>query len=142
MNNDVQKDLNEVSGLVQQYKNSPDSSKLDRIYLVLNKIDSDLDQVLPSLHITDSATKTKISAAITLALGGIRGLRGLVSKHIPVDNIAPPPDNPPPLPPPPVQTYAAPRIDVAQLKRDYNNSMSASTGVAEVDKAFAKAKVR
>jgi hypothetical protein len=129
LNTNFQKDMDEITKLVNQYNSDKDKAKLDRIAALLDNVESNLDRILPTLQVSNPAAKTKITTTITLALAGVRGLLASVPRSTPPTRGLP-------------QTPSSAQKDAEKLKKQFNSAMAASTGDAQVDRALSSAKLQ
>jgi hypothetical protein len=127
--------LSELSSLITQYNQAATASKpglLTEIDNIAKVVQSNLAQILPALHITDTATIAKVNAVISVVLSEVEDLLQL----IPVVQaqlasggdgitITLGPDTAQPMSP-------------KQFKKAFNAAMSLPTGNAEADAEASK----
>jgi hypothetical protein len=124
-------DLQLMQSLITQYQKADTSAQpglLSQIQVAMDAVQSDLNSLLPALHIKDAATQAKIAAVIGILLSEVESVAAIV---------------------PLVNACASPRITALGAKRvnkrppltarefvdSYNATMTAKTGNAELDHA-------
>ncbi len=134
----VQRGLQEVAALVQEARAKQDKSSVARAEVILARLVSDLDGLLPSLRITNQASKAKITSSVTAVLAGLRGVLAVISRNTEPSRT---PGVLPPVAPPPPQTPSPVITDPEELKRQFNTALTAPSGEPQVDAAFLRAKL-
>jgi hypothetical protein len=124
-------DLQLIQALITQYENAEAAAKpgiLSRIVTVTSAVQSNLNGLLPALHIQDAATQAKITAVVGIVLAEVQSLAAV----LPLLQAS---GNPPPAR---LATALASRrapLGAKAFVASYNATMSAKTGKAELDRA-------
>lgn len=123
----IQPLLTEAQTLYDQYKASGDTSLLTKISGLLTTAESDLNGIVPSLGITDPATRAKIQKGLSIAVLAVQAAEVIINAlhggaAVGVAK---------------AKTVTTP----ADLKRQFNDAMRAKSDNAAVDAAFAKAAI-
>ncbi|HLI30101.1 MAG TPA: hypothetical protein VKV79_03245 [Terriglobia bacterium] len=124
--NQVSNDLNLVGQLINQYDSSPNVTTVQKIQTALQDVHSNLNGLLPALHINDPATVQKISAVVTLIGTEVDSLAQL----LPVISSGK------------LQVRKGPLtlpLGPKQLKQEFNAVVTQPTANANVNQVFAKA---
>src|SRR5579875_1463384 len=124
--NQVSNDLNPVGQLINQYDSSPNVTTVQKIQTALQDVHSNLNGLLPALHINDPATVQKISAVVTLIGTEVDSLAQL----LPVISSGK------------LQVRKGPLtlpLGPKQLKQEFNAVVTQPTANANVNQVFAKA---
>lgn len=125
---EVNADLTLVGALIDQYNNAAAADKpglLAKIETVTATIDSNLNSLLPSLHITDQVTAAKITAVVGIVISEVQSLQALIplvksnAKKLPNGSLDVP-------------------LSAHQFKKSFNAIMTAPTGNVRVDNATKK----
>jgi hypothetical protein len=138
----AQTDLQVINTLVTQYQQATDAttqaSLLAQIQTAITTVQSNLNLLLPALHITDPATQAKVTAVIGLILSEVQSLEAILPAVQPViassgsvakANVA-------------LKTKTVkPPLSASQFRVSYNAIMTAKTGNAKLDGAAAKCKL-
>lgn len=126
----AQNDFKQIGSLIDQWNLAVAADKpgvMAKIETAMSLAQSNLDALLPALHITDEATVTKIKTAVTLLSSEMQSLLSLVQlaqgKKMTVAHGGKPP------------------MKAGAFKKAFNKAMLAHTGNAAVDAAAAKAKL-
>jgi hypothetical protein len=126
-------DLQLIQSLIAEYQKADASAQpgiLNQIQVAINTVQSNLNALLPALHIQDAATQAKITAVVGIVLSEVQSLAAIV----PLVN--------PSQPTLAAQTAArvghpkAP-LTAGEFVASYNATMTAKTGNADLDRATA-----
>jgi hypothetical protein len=71
-------DLQSIGTLLTQYNSANATTTTQQITAAANDAKQNLNLILPALHITDTATVTKVTAAVNLAVNTIAQLQALL----------------------------------------------------------------
>jgi uncharacterized membrane protein YccC len=123
-------DLQLMQSLIAQYQKAEAAAQpglLNQIQRAVNSVQSTLNGLLPALHIKDTATQTKVTAAIGILLSEVQSMVTI----LPLVN--------PGVSPAMVarQVKRKPPLTANQFVASYNATMTAKTGNAELDHAAA-----
>ncbi|MGH9468936.1 MAG: hypothetical protein ACRD1N_01175 [Terriglobia bacterium] len=123
--NQVSSDLNLAGQLINQYESSPDTTTIAKIDTMLTEVNSNLNSLLPALHISDPATAQKISAVVTLISTEVNSMQQI----LPVISAGGKPTLP----------AGAVPLNASALKKQYNAIVAQPTSSTLVNQAFAGA---
>ncbi|MGH9325432.1 MAG: hypothetical protein ACRD2B_01885 [Terriglobia bacterium] len=124
--NQVCSDLNLVGQLISQYQSSPNVTTVEKINTVIAEVNSNLNALLPALHISDPATIQKIAAIVTLVSSEVNSLEQLLPTVSAGKLTARQAAIPAPL-------------NAGELKKQYNAIVTRTTANPQVNRAFAGA---
>lgn len=137
-------DLQQIQSLIAAYEKADDAAKpgiLNQIQSALNAVQTNLQGLLPALHIKDAATQTKLAAAVGILLSEVQSLAAVVPM-VQEDAKAAglrPADSRGRLSPH-VSEVKAP-LSAREFVKSYNATLGAKTGNAELDRATAGLKI-
>lgn len=124
--NQVSNDLNLVGQLIDQYQSSPSTTTVEKINTTLAEVNTNLNNLLPALHISDPATVQKITAIVTLVSSEVSSLEQVLplvsSGNLTARQ----------------RTVSAP-MNASELKKQYNAIVTQPTANSQVNHAFAGA---
>jgi hypothetical protein len=119
------KDLNLLQELYKEYQANPNATTIQKIQEVIGEINQNLPALLQAAHISDPVLLARINTAVTLILTTVSTFAALM---------------PQPAGPSTARRVAMQKVSpphVADLKKQWNQQVCASTGRAEYDSAFA-----
>jgi hypothetical protein len=119
------KDLNLLQALYKEYQANPNATTIQKIQEVIGEINQNLPALLQAAHISDPVLSARINAGVTLILTTVSTFAALM----------PQPAGPSTARRAAVQKVSPPQA--ADLKKQWNLQVCASTGKAEYDSAFA-----
>lgn len=122
--NQVSSDLNLAGQLINQYQSSPNATTIAKLNTMLTEINTNLNALLPALHISDPATVQKISAVVTLISTEVNSVEQILPSLS---------TGKPTLP------MGALPLNANALKKQYNQIVSQPTASPDVNQAFAGA---
>jgi hypothetical protein len=126
-------DLQLMQSLITQYQKADASAQpglLNQIQVAMSSVQSNLNGLLPALHITDAATQAKITAVIGILLSEVESMAAIV----PLVNASASTG---------MMAKAAKQVQerlpltASEFVASYNATMTAKTGNAELDHAAA-----
>jgi hypothetical protein len=126
-------DLQLMQSLIAQYQKADAAAQpglLSQIQVAMSAVQSNLNGLLPALHIKDAATQAKITAVIGILLSEMESVAAIV----PLVNGGASPE---------MMTMAAkqvqkkPPLTASEFVASYNATMTAKTGNTELDQAAA-----
>ena len=117
----AQQGLQQIKGLIDQYNNAEAQAKpglLIEIQTAAETIVNNLNQILPTLHITDPATQQKITAVANAIMAELQALVGVIPALQGKLHLRDIKDMP---------------LDAGHFVHNFNATMTESTGNAEID---------
>jgi len=124
-------DLQLMQSLITQYQTADTTAKaglLSQIQVAMGAVQSNLNGILPALHIKDAATQAKITAVIGIVLAEVQSLEAIVPLVNPGASTG-------------MMAMAAeqvkkhPPLTASEFVSSYNATMTAKTGNGELDHA-------
>lgn len=131
-------DLQLVQSLITQYKTADAAAQpglLSKIAADIATTKSQLNSILPALHITDAATQAKISAVVGLLLSELASIEAIVPIVNPSSSAAM-------VKLATRQALKSPPLAAKDFLKSYNAIMAAKTGNAALDKAAKGCKIK
>lgn len=122
--NQVSSDLNLVGQLVDQYQSSPNTTTVEKINTTLAEVSTNLNNLLPALHISDPATVQKITAIVELVSSEVTSLEQILPT-VSSGNLTA------------RQGAVLAPLNASELKKQYNIIVTQSTANSQVNQAFA-----
>lgn len=122
--NQVSSDLNLVGQLVDQYQSSPNTTTVEKINTTLAEVSTNLNNLLPALHISDPATVQKITAIVELVSSEVTSLEQILPT-VSSGNLTA------------RQGAVVAPLNASELKKQYNIIVTQSTANSQVNQAFA-----
>jgi hypothetical protein len=126
-------DLQLMQSLITQYQKADASAQpglLNQIQVAMSAVQSNLNGLLPALHITDAATQAKITAVIGILLSEVESMAAIVplvnasaSRRMTAKAAK--------------QVQERPPLTASEFVASYNATMTAKTGNAELDRVAA-----
>lgn len=130
-------DLQLMESLIAQYGKADVASQpglLNQIQVVLASTQSDLNGLLPALHIEDAATQAKVTAVVGILISEVESMERIVP--------AASGDTPSALTfRATEQMYKHAPLSADKFVQSYNTTMTAKTGDAELDRATSGLKI-
>jgi hypothetical protein len=136
-------DLQLIQSLIAAYEKADASAQpgiLNQIQTATATVESNLQNLLPALHIKDAATETKITAVVGILLSEVQSLAAVVpllrnqssvaSRQLPVVSGQRP-----------KKTYLKAPLTAREFVESYNATLTAKTGNAALDTATAGLKI-
>ncbi len=126
-------DLQLVQALITAYQTADATVKpgiLNQIQTAIGAVQSNLQGLLPALHIQDTATQTKITAVVGIVLSEVHSLAAI----LPLVN---PSASPAIMAKAAVVARTKPPLTANEFVASYNATLTAKTGNAALDKATA-----
>jgi len=130
-------DLQLMQSLIAQYQKADAAAQpglLNQVQVAMSTAQSTLNNLLPALHIKDAATQAKITAVVGILLSEVESVAAIV----PLVN---------PNASPGMMTMAAkqvkkqPPLSASEFVSSYNETLTAKTGNAELDRATARLRI-
>jgi hypothetical protein len=125
---DVDTELQNAESLISQYQSAPGTNLIAQIQAILTGVIAKLGSILSGFNITDPETLSKLTVMIGLAVEAAQALLALIPL---LTAAALQPSGP---------ALAALRSYHSNLKKAWNNIVSAKTGNPDVDAALANVK--
>ncbi len=122
--NQVSSDLNLVGQLVDQYQSSPNTTTVEKINTTLAEVSTNLNNLLPALHISDPATVQKITAIVELVSSEVTSLEQILPT-VSSGNLTA------------RQGAVLAPLNASELKKQYDIIVTQSTANSQVNQAFA-----
>ncbi len=126
-------DLQLMQSLIAQYQKADAAAQpglLSQIQVAISAVQSNLNGLLPALHIKDAATQAKITAVIGILLSEVESVAAVV----PLANGGASPEM---MAMAVKQVQKKPPLTASEFVASYNATMTAKTGNAELDRATA-----
>ena len=126
-------DLQLIQALIAAYQTADATAKpglLNQIQTAIGAVQTNLQGLLPALHIQDTATQTKITAVVGIVLAEVQALAAIV----PLVN---PNASPAMMARAAAQTKKQAPLTASEFVKSYNATLTAKTGNADLDRATA-----
>jgi hypothetical protein len=126
-------DLQLIQSLITTYQTADATAQpgiLNQIQTAIGAVQSNLQGLLPALHIQDAATQTKITAVVGIVLSEVQSLAAILP-------LANPSTSPAAIAKAAVVAKKKPPLTASQFVASYNATLTAKTGNAALDKATA-----
>jgi len=122
----VVNDLNLIVTLFDKYQATPSTNTLEQIQTALNTANADIGQILPAAHIKNSATQNKVAAILQLVTSEFSNIASLIPSSSTSLTL-------------PAKRASRVKLPFTakEFKAQYNRIVTARTGDAACDQAFA-----
>jgi len=126
-------DLQLIQSLITAYENADATTKvgiLNQIQTAIGTVQTNLQAVLPALHIQDTATHAKITAVVGIVLSEVQSLAAIVPLLSPTTSKMM-------IAKASVQTKKQSPLTAEEFVKSYNATLTAKTGNPELDRVTA-----